>query len=39
MEQSLYGQLVLGKVYSSGVDDELATEAMKAGRLHILKGG
>ncbi|KAL6201626.1 hypothetical protein ACLB2K_025339 [Fragaria x ananassa] len=30
VEQSLYGQLVLGKVYSSGVDDELATEAMKA---------
>ncbi|KAL6197019.1 hypothetical protein ACLB2K_032632 [Fragaria x ananassa] len=30
VEQSLYGQLVLGKVCSSGVDNELAKEAMKA---------
>ncbi|KAK9937087.1 hypothetical protein M0R45_013904 [Rubus argutus] len=30
MEQSLYGQLVFGKIFSSGVDEELAKEAMKA---------
>lgn len=31
VEQSLYGQLVSGKVISSGLDEQLAREAKKAG--------
>jgi len=31
VEQSLYGQLVLGKVIASGLDEELANEAKRAG--------
>lgn len=30
-EQSLYGQLISGKVIASGLDEELAKEATKAG--------
>lgn len=33
VEQSLYGQLVLGKGVSSGLDEMLAKEVAKAGRL------
>lgn len=35
VERSLYGQFVLGKGISSGVDEQLATEARKAGRIFI----
>ena len=31
VEQSLYGQLVSGKVIASGLDEELANEAKRAG--------
>lgn len=31
VEQSFYGQLVFGNVLPSGVDDELAKEAQRAG--------
>ena len=31
VEQSLYGQLVSGKVITSGLDEELAKEAKRAG--------
>ena len=40
VEQSLYGQLVSGKVIASGLDEELAKEAKRAGiylKLLILK--
>lgn len=33
VEQSFYGQLVLGKGVSSSLDEQLAKEARKAGRL------
>lgn len=35
VEQSLYGQLVNNKDLSSGMDEQLAKEAIKAGRLFI----
>lgn len=35
-EQSFYGQLVLGEGVSSSLDEILANEARKAGRLTFL---
>ena len=36
VERSFYGQLVLGKGVSSSLDEELAKEASKAGRIQVL---
>lgn len=36
VEKSLYGQLVLGKGMSSSLDEQLAKEARKAGRISVL---
>lgn len=35
-EQSFYGQLVLGEGVSNSLDEQLAKEARKAGRLPFL---
>ncbi|PON62047.1 HAD-like domain containing protein [Trema orientale] len=36
VEQSLYGRLVLGKGFSSGVDEQLAKEVKKAGKFFLI---